>query len=158
MLALRWTFPQSKIEAATLEVYAERLVDIPLPVLEQAVERMMDTGTWFPTLAAIRSAAAEIMTDTPTEDEALAAVEDIISWARLPEDQRGPRPALHPVARKALDHVGGFYAFKNTEPAIIRGQFLRLYRDLRAREILAVQVRDLPELDPGHNRPELTVS
>ncbi len=56
---------------------------------------------------------------------------------------------MHPLARRALDIVGGFYAFRSTDNAgVIRSQFLRVYNGLRESEVRTTQIG----LPPGRER------
>lgn len=137
-------FPHSKATPETIVGYARRLDDLPPSVLEQAVERLIDTSERFPTLRAIREAAAEITLDLPDEEAALAQVEARMAYARQAnfEMSEAKRPPLHPLVARAVDHVGGFYAIRTAdEPAVVRGQMLRLYRAERAAAIMGAQVR-----------------
>lgn len=139
-------WPREELRSRTVEIYVEDLSDIPLPTLGAAVKTLRRTSEFFPTIRAIREAAAEITLDLPSEDEALSQVERRIDLAKRTEDGEGA-PSLnvsapvHVDVRRALDHVGGFYAFRSTsEPSIVRGQFLRIYREIRAGRVRALQV------------------
>jgi hypothetical protein len=113
----------------------------------------MRSSEFFPTLRAIREAVAETILELPGEEEALAQIEARVTWGRS-DDRDGDPPPVHPLVRQALDHVGGFHAWKQTsEPGILRSQFLRLFREVRAASIREVQIGR--ELAPGPRRPEL---
>lgn len=61
-------------------------------------------------------------------------------------DLDSPAP-LDPNVKVALDLVGGPYGFKNAEsPEVIRGQFLRLYRDARATAVRRLRVGEVDGL------------
>lgn len=128
-------------------ILVRELSDVPPEVLERAVRQVARTSEFFPTLAAIRSACAELVLDLPSESAALAQVEARMRWGRADEDARGDPPRVHPLVKAALDHVGGYYAFKSAdEPAVVRGQFLRLYRSLRADAVGGLQTGDMAAL------------
>lgn len=138
-------FPQRPVPAATIYLYVEHLTDLPEAQVEAAVATLVCTYEWFPTLRAIREAVAENTLGLPSQDQALVQVERLIEWGRLDEGSRPAAPTLHPAVREALDHVGGFYAFRGAdEPTIVRAQFLKLYASIRERQIKAVQVRTIP--------------
>ena len=132
--ALKDAFPRQEVKSRTFEIYVEELSDIPLPTLGAVVKVLIRTSEFFPSIRAIREAAAEITLGLPNEDEALSQVERRIAV-------RGGD--VHPDVKRALDHVGGYFVFKSTsEPSVVRGQFLRIYREIRADRIRAFQVGD----------------
>lgn len=136
-------FPLQKVTTKNFEAYVRDLSDLPTETLGEAVKQLIRTSEFFPTIRAIRETAAEITLDLPSEDQALSQVQQRISWASRDETSRGDPPPIHPEVRAALEHVGGFFAFRSTpEPSIVRGQFLRIYRETRARLILDVQTGD----------------
>lgn len=140
---LQAAFPRERITAETASLYARELADLPPGLLEQAVRDVIRTGTYFPTVAAIRQTAAEHALALPGEAAALAAIETRISWAVHSE---GARPDVHPLVAEALNQVGGYAAWRTADkPGILRSQFLAVYRDLRARAIRTFVVgRALP--------------
>lgn len=130
-------FPRQKIDSDTFRLYLQDLADLPEEVVCAAVRHIRRTSEWFPTVAAIRQEAAERMLALPSEADALTQIEARVQWGR---EQRGDAPFVHPLVKEAVDHVGGFYSMRSAEePTVIRGQFLRLYRELRSRQLLAVQ-------------------
>ena len=140
---LRRAFPRQDVTVETIVVYQRELADVPAAVLEVAVRTVIRASRWFPTVAELREVAAEHMLKLPGEAEALAQIEARMVWARQPESTRGA-PPLHPLAQEALDRVGGFHTFRVAEDAtVIRGQYGRLYRELRAAAVHAAQVGDL---------------
>jgi hypothetical protein len=143
------------MDPGTLRVYLRELDDIPLAVLEQTVRELIRTSEFFPTVRAIREAAAERTLNLPGEEEALAQIEARIRWAREDEETRGDPPSVHPLVVRALEHVGGFHGYRSAdEPGVVRGQFLRLYRDLRGRAIHDAKVGAI-EIEPGQERRAL---
>lgn len=150
LVELSNAFPRNALRPGTLEVYVRELDDLPVDALEPAVRELIRTSEFFPTIRAIRATAAELMLELPYEDDALSQVEARLRWAREPEEEREPDgPEIHALVKEALDHVGGFYAFRSAEqPAVVRGQFLKLYREMRERAVYDVQV-DRPALYPA---------
>lgn len=149
-------FPRQAVSGDSVRVYRRALEDIPPAVLQETVDELIRTSRFFPTVAEIREAAAERTLGLPSEAEALEQIKARQRWARDPEilDPADP-PTLHPLVREAVDHVGGWHAFRASDRAeVVRGQFLRLYRDLRAAGVRDYQVGR--ELAPGPTRPELT--
>lgn len=141
-------FPRQKIEAPTLRIYLRELADVPPELLAVAVRDLIRTSEWFPTLQAILEAAAERSLALPSESGALAQIEARMAWVRSEAFETAPGPPVHPLVRETLEHVGGFSAFRATdEPGVLRGQFLRLYRDARGRAVRDAKLADA--LPPG---------
>jgi hypothetical protein len=134
VLALADAFRETLTDG-TLAVYDEHLSDIPPSALEEAVRALIRTADRFPSIHAVRAAAAEFALGLADERLALAQVEERIRWAR--ETPRPlPPPPVEPLVLECLTHVGGLDAWRRTEePGIIRAQFLRLYREARAARI-----------------------
>ena len=142
---------------SVVELYGRKLDDIPGDVLAAAVDELIKTENWFPTIATIRSVCAERMLGLPDEGEALVQIEERMAWRRG-GPTAGEPPKLNWLVSNVLNVVGGFSAFRSTlEPAVIRGQFGRLYREARAREIRQCQVDPLA-LMAGEETPELPVA
>jgi hypothetical protein len=111
-------FPQRAIELETLRVYRRNLDDLPVGAVVDACTVLTLTSEFFPTIHAIRTTVAETSLGLPNEAEALALVEG--------------RASLPPLVREALNMVGGYHAWRVTDqPGVMRGQFLRVYRELR---------------------------
>lgn len=151
---LAQALPRPPVTAAQLRIYERELADLPADVLVPAIRILMRTSEFFPTIKAIRETCAELTLGLPSEAEALTQIEARVRWAQRGADP--PPPEVHPTVKEALDHVGGFHAFKTTDnPGVMRGQFLRLYRDLRAGAVLEHQVGAI-ELPAGPQRKEIT--
>ena len=134
-------YPRQTISRATATLYAADLATTNPELLDQAITRLIRTSEWFPTLSEIRRACAEIALELPTEEEALTEIEDRIEWVRIRDGHDTGAAPVHSLVKQALDHVGGYHAFRSShEPAVIRGQFLRIYRDLRADTLREAQV------------------
>lgn len=137
-------FPQRKIERETLVVYMNNLADLPPEAVVDACIVLTRVSEFFPSIHAIRNTVAESLLALPSETEALAQV--------------NPHAVLrtHPLVREALEMVGGRHAFRvSDEPTVIRGQFLRHYRELRAARIQEAIIGDVA-LGPGTPLRELT--
>lgn len=149
-------FPRQTFDAGTLRVYLRELDDVPPEALDLATRALIRTSEFFPTVRAIRERVAEHTLELPGEAAALEQVYARVAWARDDEaDRVGSPPPIDPLVRQALDQVGGFSAFKTAdEPGVIRGQFLRLYRETRAAAIHDTQIGTL-ELGAGPERKAL---
>lgn len=134
-------YPRERIETRNIEVYLSKLADVPPHLLADVIHDLICTGDRFPTIAQIKFACAERVTQLPTETEALTEIERRLRWRRQDEETRGVAPAVTPEVAEALAHVGGYTAFREAdEPTIIRGQFARYYREIRATRVRRSQV------------------
>lgn len=57
---LAYAYPGQKLERQTLEVYLEKLADIPGYLLERAVDEHIKSSKWFPRVAELRDTAADL--------------------------------------------------------------------------------------------------
>jgi hypothetical protein len=134
-------FPRNGTTPETIRVYARELGDVQIEALERAVRDLIRTAEFFPTVRAIREACAERALGLPDEAGALEQVDALLSWARLDERERpDDPPALHPVVKDALVAVGGSSTFREADATVVRGQFGRIYRGLRAGALLSAQL------------------
>jgi len=53
-------YPDHRIEKRTLQVYLERLADIPAYLLAAAAQAHIESSTWFPKISELRQAAARL--------------------------------------------------------------------------------------------------
>ncbi len=146
---LTQAFPHPAVPATTARVYMRELDGIPTPTLAAAVRELIRTRERFPPLSLVLAACAELTLALPGEADALAQIERRISWGRS-DDDRGPVPPVDPIVAEAVSHVGGYYAFREAEkPEVIRGQFSRIFKELRAAAIRDAQVGSPAALDAG---------
>lgn len=139
---LRHAFPRQELTAGTLTVYVRELADLPVGVVELTVRELIRTCVFFPTVAELRAAAAERMMALPDEHDALAQVHARQEWAR--GSRLNDAPELHPAVEEAVRAIGGWHAFRSADrPEIVRAQFLKVYRENRARAVRDVQIGNL---------------
>lgn len=137
-------YPRQTITEDTFRVYQDALTDVPPETLAPALNAIKRESKWFPTIAEIRERVAELALELPSEPAALAQIEARMTWARESEETRGDPPPVHPLVEEALARVGGWHSFRNAEDAtVIRGQFGRLFRELRADAVRTAQVGEL---------------
>jgi hypothetical protein len=127
-------------EAVALQAdYCLRLNDIPPDLLAAVVDDYIQTEEnpfGFPTVGKLRALAAERALALPGEAEALRQI----------ADRELGIGAINPLVSEALKQVGGWYAWRTCEePTVIRGQFARIYRELRAAAIKEAQINKFSE-------------
>ncbi len=127
-LAAAW--PRQEISQATLDVYSHDLVDLEFSVAEQAVEQIRRTATFFPAIAEIRNAAAEILLGAPSP---------IIGWKQA--SSRGAE--RHPLVGEARRIVGDDWTWRTESTGKLRGAFMAAYAEVRAEAIRSLAVGDL---------------
>lgn len=173
-------FPRQAVGPATLRQYLEDLTDLPAAAVETAIIACRRTSTFFPTIAEIRSAAAEFALELPTEEEALRLAEErafhqleatpckpcketglidgeICAACRGEGKTFVPPPPLPELVAQAFKLAGGHFGFREaSEMSIVRGQFARHYRNLRAAAVRSAVVHGLPAMLPaGRETAEL---
>lgn len=127
-------FPQRKVEADTVRVYARSLEDLPYDIAREALSDVVRSSVHFPSIAEIRRAVAERSTNLPSP---AAAWEWVTHWAHGDKDWGVPP---EPVTR-AVKALGGTWAIKTTEnPSVLRSQFNGLYAEFREEELRKVTV------------------
>lgn len=131
-------YPSARIPAETARLYMRKLADVPPGVLDEVAHEVICTSERFPSIAALRRAAAERLLALPSEAEALALIE--ARAARRTQDAPNA-PALHPDLAATLRLVGGLSALRTADnPAVWRGQFLKLWRERREDLVRQAQV------------------
>lgn len=128
MIAATW---KSDFSAERVKAYAWGLRDINPDDLEQAVALSIRSSRYPPTVSDLRTIVATLRLNHPGAGEALELVEAAVANNTT---RRLPVPA-----RRALDALGGSWAWKTTDvPSVLRGQFLRLYEEFSRTETQAI--------------------
>ncbi|SMB97824.1 Loader and inhibitor of phage G40P [Thermanaeromonas toyohensis ToBE] len=138
---------QEKDLGPTVELWYRLLQDLPYQVVEKALLKVLSEVRYFPTVAEIRQAAAEIMQpETLSPGEAWALVLQAVkrygsyreaeALAALPED----------VAR-AVRYLGWREICLSEQPEVVRAQFMKVYEQVIGRQRESVvtprEVREL---------------
>jgi len=173
-------YPRADFSTATVEVYVGMLRPYDYDVVERAVRSSIDSSVYLPTVAEIRSAIATEAVGAPAPALAWEQAQKRAAWepsAVRCSDCDGSgyqdvdadvvcpechgtgdaRPhytaALHPLAERAAENVGGWYSIRNSErPGLARRDFLAAYSEL-VRDAL----RDATDRAALPSRPALEV-
>lgn len=130
---VRHAFPTDRIPDETIVVYVKHLADLDPDQLAAAAAAYCREAKRFPTIADLRRLVAERNLQLPDEAEALRQANRRADWYATRD---GAPPEMHPLVRDALRSVGGPGALRESDqPSVVRGQFLRVYRDLRDRQV-----------------------
>ena len=133
---------QKPLPAESAEVYFDLLGDLRADVFQVAAQRVMTEHVWatFPSVAELRQAAAETMRGELKELSAAEAWK--IAWGKackIDLDMAGSAErhleAVPSLVREAIVSFGLPALCYGKEPVgVVRGQFLKIYEQLAARE------------------------
>lgn len=121
---------QEKDMRPTATLWEKMLADIPYPVAEQALIKLLATNKFFPTVADIRE-AAENMTGNqlPAADQAwsevLEQIRRIGSW--------GIPTFTHPAITEAVKAIGWRNICCSETPGVERAHFMKIYDSVKGR-------------------------
>lgn len=122
------------ISGETISVYVRTLADLPLEVLDAAVEQCVAECKFRPTVAELRDKALKLATPAgshPTSAEAwglvVAAIRAVGSYGR---------PTFKdPLVARAVEVMDWRQLCMSEQPSVDRAQFMRIYEQLVAREL-----------------------
>lgn len=125
-------FPQSSFTEASHELYEAMLRDIDLDAGMLAVQRLIATNKWLPTIAEIRAVAAEIKYGTKRLGaEAWGDVSDAVRRVGAYE---APPPFKDPLVGECVRLLGWLALCRGTNEVSDRARFIELYDGLQERE------------------------
>ncbi len=151
-------YPYAKITKPTITAYVEALADLPDESLELSCKKCLATLKYFPTVAELRSAAAEIQIGTSHFPPALEAWGQM--WKEIndspyhPDANPGELPKLsNAIAARCLKAMGLRYLYCSENGMSDRAQFIKLYDSYveRAKEDAVLP----PALKSPENNPAL---
>lgn len=138
---------QEKDMRPTAKLWAQMLSDIPYPVAEKALVKVLATAKFFPTVAEIREAVAQLTQPSiPTAIDAWGEVTRamrLYGWVRPEEALTSMSPLTADICRR----FGWRDMCACEEPEILRGQFRMAYEQYAGRQReMAVLPGDVREL------------
>lgn len=137
-------YPHVGITKETAIVYAEMLADIDVAVAKQAVERLIVTSQYFPTVAAIREQSASIL--SPSAPSLASAWDEVISQVRKVGHRSRPEWSHESIAR-AVSTLGWREICMSENQTAIRAHFFKVYevigREFKQASILPAKHREL---------------
>ncbi len=138
---------QEKDMRPTANLWSEMLSDIPFDIAKAALIKVLATARFWPTVAEIREAAAEIINpQLPSPIEAWGEVVQAIKIYGLYRQEEGLN-SLSPITKRVVQNIGWREICLCEQPDIIRGQFRMAYEQYAKREkeeaVLPAEVKQL---------------
>lgn len=129
-------FPQSRTSAQTPQVYERMLSDLDYPAANAAIERLLATARFMPTIAEIRETTLAIAVgEQKPGGEAWGEVCRLISrYGARRYDVGWKAPITDPVAVKCVDALGWTNLCDSENQTADRARFIELYDQLAVHE------------------------
>ena len=134
-------FPRQQVPQVTFDVYTADLIDLDFGVTEKATMNLRRSSRWFPTIAEIREAVAELQLDAPGPMEA---------YAQAVHGEKGDR---HPLVQKSKLMCGDAWYWTEAPTGVSRKAFLAAYAEVKTKALSRI-VR--PEIKATNKPRELT--
>lgn len=137
-------YPKFEVSEIKIELWADLIGDIPFPIAQAALKKVMLTSEFPPTVAQIRKAAVDITISKESildAGKAWGEVQKAISKWGWPEPEKA-YAMMSPLTQQVAKQLNWNEICKCEEPGVIRGQFMRMYDNLKHR---VEQERLLPE-------------
>lgn len=133
-------YPNFEADKTKLVLWREMFADMDYPLLSAAVKRHIAASRFAPTVAEIRAHAVQL-----TDGEGLTGSE---AWGELMQAVRAhgyyreadAMNALSPRTAQVAAHLGWREINLSTEVGVIRGQFLRMYEQMRDRDEREIRI------------------
>lgn len=117
-------FPRQDVSPETMKIYCEMLADLDHSRAQEAINRIIASGKFFPTIAEIRAAAVEGQTLMPDIEQAWGEVKRAISSQGR---YRNPEWS-HSAITSAVDAIGWQTLCDSENIGIERAHFIKLYQ------------------------------
>ncbi len=132
--ALTAAFPRAEIGENTVRVYIDMLADLDFDEAQAAVKKLMATSTFFPSIAEIRQAVADLRTrHLPEPEEAWEEVMRELRRVGGYLDIYGPLQFSCEEVRRAVKAIGWQTLCMSESIGVERAHFLRIYDTFRRR-------------------------
>ena len=127
------TFKDFEANDSKFAIWYELLGDLDFKIVKTAVEKLILQSPYVPAISDIRKQVVEIMHPSIDATEAYGEVRRAIKeygYDYAPE----AFGSMSPLTRKVCEYIGWQNICLSEEPSVIRGQFLKMYEQLRERE------------------------
>ena len=127
---LKGAYPRQQVTADTVKTYAHFLGDIDWDLGEAAVLRHIGTNQYWPSIAEIRKAVAEMVNPLPSAEEAW---EEVYQALGQPGGEVGRPTFTRPEIDRAVTAVGWRHLLLSDNLMMDRIQFVRAYEAIRGK-------------------------
>ena len=137
-------FPNAQVTKETARVYFEVLSDLDAPQVSQAIGVLLRTSEWFPSAATIRKTTMELSGRlAPSSGDAWGAVVAEVSKSGLD----GGCHIDDPVIKATVRAIGWRAICLSERQDVIRGQFVKMYEEMKRKADTQVLAGGLLELE-----------
>jgi len=150
IIGMAAAYPNFQIRKDTITVYVEMLKDIPPEELDRAAKLVLVRSKFFPTIAEIREAVAELR----TEGQRAGILSAVDAWNSVLEQVRfvgsyGSPKFADPITARIVAGMGWNNICMSENQMADRAHFLKMYNDLSG--VVTDQMRRPPELQADIN-------
>lgn len=128
VMMLGAAFPQRELGEPTIELYVTFLLDVDRDAGAAAVQRLIATAKWLPTIGEIRGAV--FATGSPPQAE--EAWEEVCQQIARSGSYNRPQFS-HPLIARTVTMIGWRVICHSSMPGLERKHFFDIYRELRRR-------------------------
>lgn len=161
VMRLQAAFPQRPVEASTIAVYVDALADMDPDVLRTAVDVVIRSDDWFPTIKRLRTACDDLQLAQLSAADDKRWLEKYINGIGAPYDPVSgmvskPKSWPNPVMEEAV-RLFGWQRFQESNPEYLARDWEQAWNDAKGlvmKRTAAGSVADaLPQ--PDELRPAL---
>ena len=130
---LKEAYKDFQVTETKTSLWYDLLGDLNFKVIQVAVKKLILQSPYVPTISDIRKQIVEIMHPSIDTTEAYGEVRRAIKeygYDYAPE----AFGSMSPLTRKVCEYIGWQNICLSEEPSVIRGQFLKMYEQLNARQ------------------------
>ncbi|MDI6617872.1 MAG: replicative helicase loader/inhibitor [Clostridiales bacterium] len=132
---LNTAFPNMQISDATVSLWYELLGDIDFIIAQAAIKKLLLESPYPPAIADVRKQITEIMAPKNGLEPAQAWGEVIsaVQHFGFYREEEAIK-SLNPTVAKVVKYMSWREICLSEEPGVVRGQFLKMYEQVRKRE------------------------
>ena len=130
---LKETFKDFQVTETKINIWYDLLKDLDFKITQIAIEKLISESTFPPTIADIRKQVIEIIHPVIDAAEAYGEVRKAIKEYGYDNAYEALK-SMSPLTRKVCEYIGWQNICLSEEPSVVRGQFLRMYEQLREKE------------------------
>jgi len=133
LAVLKEAYKDFQITETKIDLWFNLLGDLDFKIVQVAVKKLILESPFIPTISDIRKQAIEIMHPSIDATEAYGEVRRAIKEYGY-DNAYEALGSMSPLTRKVCEYIGWQNICLSEEPSVVRGQFLRMYEQLREKE------------------------